>query len=84
VKPFNLVYSETATEALLALSAARASPLLYDLRKLAEDPSIRSDYTIEDENGRPLENLLIGEFVIAYWLDHPVQELRIVQITDVS
>jgi hypothetical protein len=83
-KTYNLVFSEPAAEYLLPLSKKRLPGLLFDLRKLAENPSVRSDYILHDSQGRPIEHLLTGDFVDSYWLDHPVQEIRIVDIADVS
>ena len=83
-KSYNLVYSETAADFHLRLSKRRLSPLLYDFRKLAENPNIRSDYRVQDNEGREVEHLLVGDFVVSYWPDHAVSEIRIVEITDVS
>ena len=83
-KSYNLVYSETTADFLLRLSKRRLSPLLYDLRKLAENPNVRSDYCVQDSQGRDVEHLLVGDFVVSYWPDHAVSEIRVVEITDVS
>jgi len=83
-KSYSLVYSEAAADFLLAVRKARLASLLYDLRRLAENPSVRSDYVVQDEQGREIEHLLVGEFVISYWLDHAVSEIRIVDVIDVS
>lgn len=81
---YDLVYSEQAADFLLSLTRPRLQPLLYDLRKLADDPFIRPDYTVKDFTGRDIDHLHVSECVIAFYLDHAVSELRIVDIVDVS
>jgi hypothetical protein len=39
---------------------------------------------LPDEQGREIEHLLIEDYVFAYWLDHAVGELRIVDLEDAS
>lgn len=81
---YSLVYSDQAADSLVLLERSRLANLLYDLRKLAIDPFVRSDYAVHDAQGRRVEHLMIGEFVVAFWLDHAASELRIVEITDIS
>lgn len=83
-KSFSLVYAEASADFLLTVRKDRLRSLLYDLRKLAENPSIRSDYVVKDSQGREIEHLLVGDFVLSYWLDHAVSEIRIVDIADTS
>ena len=81
---YSLVYSEQAADFLLSLKRSRLASLLYDLSCLALDPFVRSDYRLEDEQGRKIEHLLIGDFVVAYWVDHASSELRIIDLSDVA
>jgi len=81
---YSLVYSEQAADFLLSLKRLRLAALLYDLRCLASDPFVRSDYWLEDGQGRQIEHLLIGDFVVAFWIDHASSELRIIDLTDVA
>lgn len=81
---YSLVYSEQAADFLLALERPRLASLLYDLRVLADAPFVRSDYVLYDSKGRSIDHLLIGDFVVAFWPDHALSELRIVEISDVS
>ncbi|HKK19448.1 MAG TPA: hypothetical protein VJ952_12295 [Opitutales bacterium] len=81
---YSLVYSEQAADFLIALERSRLISLLYDLRVLAKSPFMRSDYVLNDSQGRSIDHLLIGDFVVAFWADHALSELRIVEISDVS
>lgn len=51
---------------------------------MAANPHVRSDYVLTDDSGRPIDHLLIEDFVIGYWLDHGTREIRIVDIDDAS
>jgi hypothetical protein len=53
-------------------------------QQLAEQPHVRSDYVLWDESSRPIEHLGIEDYVFAYWIDHAVREVRIVDIDDAS
>lgn len=49
---FELVFSEQAADFLLLLEKSRLTSLLYDLRKLANDPFLQVDYSIFDGSGK--------------------------------
>lgn len=51
---------------------------------MANNPFLRSDYSISDESGREIEHLLADDFVFAYWVDHASKEVRITDIEDAS
>lgn len=81
---YSLLYSEQAANFLLSLERGRLAALLYDLRVLANSPFLRSDYVLNDSKGRSIDPLLVEDFVVAYWADHSVGEIRIADITDIS
>lgn len=35
------------------------------------------------DQGRKIDHLMIGDVVVAFWVDHAVKELRIVELTDI-
>ena len=49
---------------------------------LAADPFVVSDYAVKDESGRDIDHLLVDAWVLAYWIDHAVREVRIVEIEE--
>ncbi|EIP96914.1 hypothetical protein OpiT1DRAFT_01341 [Opitutaceae bacterium TAV1] len=73
-----------ATDFLLLEPKRRQRVILKLIRQLASQPFVRSDYVLPDDSGRPIEHLLIEDFVFSYWLDHGARELRIVDIEDAS
>lgn len=52
-------------------------------RSLAHDPFRPGNYTTKDDCDRIVQNLLIDDWVITYWPDHAVRELRIAEIAQV-
>ena len=82
--PYSLVYADSVVSVLCSLEKPRLVEVLYDLRKLAQDPFVRSDYSVPDADGRPIEFLLAGEFVFGYFVDHAGSEVRIVDLSEVS
>jgi hypothetical protein len=82
--PYRLVYSDAAVAVLCELDSVRSNQVRSDLQRLAKFPFVRSDYTVSDQDGRPLEFILVGDFVFGYFLDHAVSEFRVVDLSEVS
>ncbi len=78
------MFAEGAADFLLAQPPRRQRKIMNLLRQLAADPFVRSDYAVPDDSGRSLEHLLLDDYVFAYWLDHAVHEIRVVDIEDAS
>jgi hypothetical protein len=79
-----VVFSEDATDFLLALPKRRQRQASESASQLAKDNLGEGDYFLPDDSGREIAHLLIGEFVFAYWVDHAVAEVRILEIDDAS
>jgi hypothetical protein len=77
------VLSSKATAFVVGLAKIRQRRLLLLLEKLASNPHQLGDYSEPDQSGRAIQFILIGEFVIGFWADHPVKEFRIVDIEEV-
>jgi mRNA-degrading endonuclease RelE of RelBE toxin-antitoxin system len=78
------VFSEEAAGFLLALPKRKQRRVADLVRQLARNPFVGCDYVERDENGREILHLLVEDYVFAYWLDHPVSEIRILEIEDAS
>jgi hypothetical protein len=50
---------------------------------LANLPHRDGDYTTIDHTGRILQNLLVDDWVLTYWADDAVKELRITEVVQV-
>jgi hypothetical protein len=82
-RPYEPVLSGAATTALLKLPKSRQRLLGRLLFQLAETPAQPGDYATIDEQGRPVQHILLGEFHLSYGPDHATRELRIVEIEEV-
>ncbi len=65
---------------LLTLRAFERQMLDDAFQSLADNPFRRGDYQERDEEGRAMEILLKGRFVLTFWADHAVREVRIVRV----
>lgn len=76
---------EDALRALLAVCGARRREKLLDvIAALANDPFQEGDFTAVDKTGRPVQLRVVGRFVLSYWPDHAVKELRIIDLQPVE
>jgi hypothetical protein len=78
------VFSEGVLARLLLLPRRKQRQVSLLAQQLAGHPFVCSDYILPDEAGRPMEHLLMGDFVFCYWLDHATREVRITDIEDAS
>lgn len=83
-KAYLPVFSEAAAEALLQLPRRHQRRVISLVQQLAARPHIRSDYRLPDESGRPIEHLAVEDYILGYWIDDAVREVRIVEIEDAS
>ena len=77
------VLSSKATAFLVGQSKQKQKALIDLFHQLAAHPSQPGDYSEEDETGRSVQFLLIGDYVIGFWSDDPVKEFRLVDIDEV-
>jgi mRNA-degrading endonuclease RelE of RelBE toxin-antitoxin system len=84
MRDYRPYYSHAAAEFFVSLSKRRQRKLLETCNQLARSPFVRSDYTVKDSDGRPIEHIRIGGFVVPYWVDHPVCKVMVVEIEDVG
>ena len=81
--PYEPVLSSKAAAFLVALSKARQRKMIGLLDQLADSPCQIGDYFEPDESGREVQFILVRDLLIAFWADHAVRELRIVDIEEV-
>ena len=77
---WRLVFDEEAFEYLLSRRARERNLLIGFLTKLKADPYQEPEYTINDDTGRPLQVKTFRPYLITYWLDHSVLEVRVLEI----
>jgi hypothetical protein len=76
------VLSPKAWEFLRSLSRRRQQRLTNLIYQLADQPIRLGDYQTRDSAGRSLQNLRIEGYIFTFWTDGAVNELRILDITE--
>ncbi|MBM3883754.1 MAG: hypothetical protein FJ387_29285 [Verrucomicrobia bacterium] len=80
---WQFILNESSVEFLLACKARQREGLLKVLHGLAANPYQRGDYEGRDSTGRPVQITLAGGFLITFWADSYVEELRVIRIETV-
>jgi len=80
MEPWKLVLAEQAFQFFSGLRAVERRKLLNSFEQLKRDPRFIRDFGIKDSTGRPLSVLAASPFLITYWLDDLVCEVRIEDI----
>ncbi|MEO7412429.1 MAG: hypothetical protein ABIZ81_03660 [Opitutaceae bacterium] len=80
---YSYVLAEAASEIALRLPRSEQHRLATVCRLLATTPLRAGDYATKDDTGRVLQNLLIDDWVLTFWADHAVKELRITEVVQV-
>ena len=74
------VLSSKALGAFLGLTKKKQKQLSKILYQLGSYPSQVGDYSFQDDTGRDVQYILLGDYVISFWADHAMKEMRIVEI----
>lgn len=77
------VLSSKAAAFLVGLPKTRQRRLIALLFKLADNPHQIGDYSEPDDAARDVQFIRVRDLLIAFWPDHAVRELRIVDIEEV-
>jgi len=67
-------------ETLVRLPARQREDLIRAFRFLAANPSQRGESSFKDSTLRDIQKKQFGRWVISFWADQPVEELRIVGV----
>jgi hypothetical protein len=77
---YDVYLRDEAFEFIRKQSPAGREKLLGFLAGLRIDPFRKGDYTERDERGRDIEVVVVGRYAILFWTDHPVKEVKIVEL----
>ena len=77
---WKLVFDEAAFQFFVSVPAGERRRLLSAFQRLQNDPNRHSDYHTKDSTGRSLAVWATRPFLITYWLDAFVSEVRVVNI----
>ena len=75
-----LVLEEEVMRFVLSLAATHRRRLLGHFDRLRSGQNLEPDFREQDRSGRWLSVQVNRPFLITYWLDSPVNELRIVDV----
>lgn len=81
---WRLVLDEDAFEFVLTRRARARLVLIEALDSLRADPYQERDFEVTDRSGRTLSVRRARPFLVTYWLDASVKEVRIVNIEVVA
>ena len=80
MEPYKIFLRLEAAEALRAIRGSQRQRVAAFIDSLTDDPFQKGDYTERDESDREIEIKVIGQYAITFWPDHPVKELKVVDI----
>jgi hypothetical protein len=84
VDAYELVLSEAAAMTLATASRPAQRKLAVILEGVKATPFRAGDLQERDAQGRVNEVLVVGEWLVTYWLDHAVRELRVVRLEQIE
>ena len=84
MQPWKVVLDEDAFHFFLGRRPQERHRLLKIFNQLRNDPYQKSSYSAKDPTGRDLSVSVAEPFLITFWLDAAVSEVRIVNVQKVK
>lgn len=81
---YELVLSEGAALVFVAASRTDQRKLMVILDDVKAAPPGTADLQERDAEGRVNDVLVFGDWLVTYWVDHAVREVRIVRLEHVE
>ena len=75
--------SAEAVSFVVGLPKQKQRKVIDLVERIAASPEFISDYQTSDAQGRPIQNLLLEEFLFTYWIDYGPKEIQITEIMKV-
>ena len=75
--------SAEAVSFVVALPKQKQRKVIDLAERIAASPELVGDFQTTDAKGRPIDNLLLEEFLFTYWIDHASKEVQITEILKV-
>ncbi len=82
--PYDLVLSEGAARFLAQASRGPQRRLGVILDEVKAAPFRPGDLQERDTHGRVCEILVAGDWLVTFWVDHAVREIRVVRLESVE
>lgn len=80
MRAFELILHEQAWAALATTKGAARRRALAALEELKATPLRKGDFKQRDATGRIHEVSLIEEWLVTFWVDHAVAEIRVIDL----
>ena len=77
---YRYVLDAEVAEVILTLSSRQRWEFVKIFRSLASNPNQRGELSFRDSKGRKIQKRRFGLWLISYWPDHAVKEVRIVGV----
>ena len=77
---WQFVLNETSVHFLLGTKPRHRQKLIQALQAIAAEPLQKGDFAAKDDTGRSIQIKVAGSFLISFWPDAFVRELRIINI----
>lgn len=74
----------TALRSLLSLEKAEIRFIESRLISLGKNPFTAGDFQETNAEGRTVEVLVRGKYMVTFWADHAVKELRVIRLEQVQ
>lgn len=76
---YNLYLSLDVLDLIKGIKGKRKSEVIQFLHQVRVGPFLKGEFQ-KLKDGRTLEIKVLGKYSIYYWADHPVKEIKIVEI----
>ena len=80
MRAYEVILHERAWAALAATKGAERRRVIALLDQLKATPFRSGDFRQRDETGRINEVLLLDDWLVTFWSDHAVSEIRVVNL----
>lgn len=84
MRPYEVVLQAEAWTALARTGGRSKRRLLTLLEDLKAKPFRAGDYRQQDQDGRWHEVVLLNDWLVTFWSDHAVREIRVVNLQRVE
>lgn len=77
---YSIFLRRAAADTLAGLREPRKSAISKFIDYLGENPFYEGDFPEQDDTGRIVYCKIISDFAITYYPDHPVEEIKILEL----
>jgi hypothetical protein len=79
-KPYQVWLRQVAYDYLESIEPAERQRLLVWVERLGQHPEKEGDFSEMGSDGRPWQVSIVAAHAVAWWVDSPVREVKIVEI----